>query len=178
MAHGIVKQSGGAIQAYSEPGQGTTFKIYLPVAEGEPLEKIERPAPTEARGGNETILMAEDEDLVRWTAKHVLESHGYKVLDAADGDEAFRQCNEHGGAIHLLITDMVMPGMNGQELARRAKELIPGIKVLRTSGYPGKIAAEQGFLESEEVFLEKPFSIESLVSKVREVLDQGGGDQT
>jgi two-component system cell cycle sensor histidine kinase/response regulator CckA len=177
-AYGIVKQSGGHIWAYSEPGQGTTFKIYLPRVEEavEPLQP--KVAPTERLQGSETILVVEDDQGVRMLARDVLEMDGYTVLEASHGQEALRVCEKHQGSIHLMVTDMVMPGMNGRQLAERLAPLRPEMKVLYVSGYTDNAILRQGVLEPGMAFLQKPITPGALARKVREVLDEpGDGDQ-
>jgi PAS domain S-box-containing protein len=170
--YGIVKQSGGHIWVYSEPGQGTTFKIYLPRVE-EAVEPL-RPsvAPTERLQGSETILVVEDDQGVRMLARDVLEMDGYTVLEASHGEEALRVCEEHQGPIHLMVTDMVMPGMNGRQLAERLAPLRPEMKVLYVSGYTDNAILRHGVLEPGMAFLQKPITPGALARKVREVLDE------
>jgi PAS domain S-box-containing protein len=170
--YGIVKQSGGNIWVYSEPGGGTTFKIYLPRVD-EPLEPL-APArkPLESVRGSETILLVEDEDPVRELARRVLENSGYTVLAAANGVEALKVAGEHAGVIHLMVSDVVMPEMSGRELARRAAVLRPDMKVLYSSGYSDKAVFQHGVLAPGAAFIEKPFTPEGLVRKVREVLGE------
>jgi two-component system cell cycle sensor histidine kinase/response regulator CckA len=169
--YGIVKQSGGYIWFYSEMGQGTTFKVYLPRVEGavEPL----RPsvAPTESLQGSETILVVEDDKGVRTLVHDALEMDGYNMLEACDGQEALRVCEEHEGPIHLMVTDVVMPGISGRQLAERLKPLYPEMKVLYISGYTDKTIVRHGVLEPGLAFLQKPFPPGALARKVREVLD-------
>ena len=169
--YGIVKQSGGSIWVYSEPGRGTTFKIYLPRVE-EPAESVE-PDTARARppNGTETILLVEDEAGVRSLARAALQVYGYTVLEAANGDEAIRICDRRQGAIHLLVTDMVMPGMDGRALSEQLIARLPQMKVLYLSGYAGGAIVNNGVLDSSMAFLQKPFSPEALARKVREVLD-------
>jgi CheY-like chemotaxis protein len=169
--YGIVKQSGGYITVASRPDEGATFKVYLPglVAEPEPLEDQQR--LTVAAEGNETILVAEDADLVRQLTREMLSVRGYTVLEAANGAEAVNICKTHDGPIHLTLSDVVMPGMTGRELAEQAVRIRPNMKVLLMSGYTDEIS-KAGFLYPGLHFIEKPFTSNLLASKIREVLDQ------
>jgi len=165
---GVVKQSGGAIYVYSEPGRGSTFKIYLPAAERAPLAAA--PAAEDRDGrGSETVMVVEDDPGVRELVRLMLEANGYAVLTAADAGEAAGLCAAH--AIDLLLTDVVMPGVNGSDLARRLTALAPAMRVLFMSGYSDEAVHRHGELSGSEAFLEKPFTERGLTRKVREVLD-------
>jgi two-component system, cell cycle sensor histidine kinase and response regulator CckA len=170
--YGIVKQSEGNIWVYSEPGRGTTFKIYFPRVE-EKLDAILKEEESDSLpGGNETVLLVEDDPLVRDLAHRLLIQQGYKVLVASNGEEALRVVQENGGEkIHLLLTDVVMPRMGGKELSEKLKRLRPEIGVLYTSGYTDNAIVHHGTLEPGTYFLQKPFSHKTLSHKVREVLD-------
>jgi PAS domain S-box-containing protein len=170
--YGVVKQSGGYIWVYSEPGQGTTFKIYLPQVD-EPLEEEVRKRVVKDRlpGGRETILVVEDEEEVRKLAVGILQKQGYRILEASNGGDAFLICEQAKEPVHLLMTDVVMPGLNGPELARRLGSFHPEMKVLFMSGYTDNAIFQQGVLDHGMFFLQKPFSVEGLARKVREVLD-------
>jgi PAS domain S-box-containing protein len=175
--YGIVKQSGGNIWVYSVPGKGTTFKIYLPRVD-EPLEKLGRRVEVnEIPRGTETILLVEDEEEVRNLAVRFLESQGYKVLKASQGLEAFLIAEEYEGIIHLLMTDVVMPKLSGRELADRIAEIRPEIKVLFMSGYADNAIVHHGVLEGGMNYLQKPFTLDGLAKKVREVLDKASEAQ-
>ena len=170
--YGIVKQSSGYILVYSELGHGTTFKIYLPRTE-EASTLPQRDVVGYLPKGNETVLLVEDEPLVRGLALRVLREHGCKVLEASNGMEAMRIAQMHAGEeIHLLLTDVVMPMINGKELADQLKPLRPDIKVLFTSGYTDIAIVYHGILEKGMNYIEKPFTVDTLARKVREVLDQ------
>ncbi len=172
--YGIVKQSGGYIWVYSEPGKGTTFKIYLPrVAEAveAPVQILVAPESVAAEPGTETILLVEDEANLRYLARQFLEKQGYRVIDAADGAVAMQIAVAHEGVIHLLLTDVIMPGMNGRELAQRISEIRPNVKVLYMSGYTENVIGRNGTLDAGVRLLQKPFTLRDLKSKVREVLD-------
>jgi signal transduction histidine kinase/ActR/RegA family two-component response regulator len=169
--YGIVKQSGGNIWVYSEVGRGTTFKVYLPrVDEG--AEEYKRSAETQVDfRGPETVLVAEDEEMVRKLACKVLEMSGYRVLEAANGGAALLICERHNEPIHLLITDVIMPEMSGRELADRLAQLRPEMKVLYMSGYTDNAIVHHGVLNEGASFIQKPFATHALARKVREVLD-------
>jgi CheY-like chemotaxis protein len=170
--YGIVKQSGGNIWVYSEPGKGTTFKIYLPRVD-EPLKKLrERAEGKENPRGKETILIVEDEEEVRKLAVRILERQGYKVFEASQGLDAFLIAEEYKGLIDLLVTDVVMPKIGGRELADRIAEICPEIKVLYMSGYTDNAIVHHGVLGEGMEFIQKPFTVEGLARKVREVLDR------
>jgi PAS domain S-box-containing protein len=171
--YGIVKQSGGYIWVNSEPGKGTSFKIYLPrVAErAEPAQVVASNDAAFAEPGTETILIAEDEANLRYLARQFLEKQGYKVIEAADGAAAMQIAVAHEGVIHLLLTDVIMPGMNGRELAQRISEIRPNTKVLYMSGYTENVIGHNGTLDAGVRLLQKPFTLRDLKSKVREVLD-------
>jgi PAS domain S-box-containing protein len=170
--YGIVKQSGGNIWVYSEPGKGTTFKIYLPRVD-EPLEEVvERVAGGELHRGDETILVVEDNDEVREVTVRILSRQGYRVLEASQGLDAFLISAEHDGPIHLLLTDVVMPKMSGRELAKTLMSIRPRIKVLYMSGYTDNAIVHHGVLETGMDFIQKPFAVDVLARKVREVLDK------
>ena len=170
--YGIVKQSGGHIYVYSEPGIGTTFKMYFPPVE-EKVTDIPRGGapPLEGLRGSETILVVEDERLVGEMIREILAQYGYTVLEARSGGEAVDLCSRHPGTIHLMLTDVVMPGMNGVELSERLAPTQPGMKVLFMSGYTADAIVHQGILESGLAFIQKPFAMATLTHKVREVLD-------
>ena len=168
---GIVKQNSGHINVYSEVGRGTTFTIYLPRHAGE-AEKAGTQNVVEANlCGNETILLVEDEPSFLALAAVLLERHGYTVLSAGSPREALRLAGEHSGEIRLLMTDVVMPEMNGRDLAHNLSSLIPQVKCLFTSGYTADVIARQGVLDEGVHFIQKPFSVSGLANKVREVLD-------
>jgi nitrogen-specific signal transduction histidine kinase len=169
--YGIVKQSGGNIWVYSELGQGTTFKIYLPWAEATSEEKIEKVVKEEPPRGSETILVVEDEEELRKLAAQYLQKQGYRVLEAPEGEEALFICGKYKEPIHLLVTDVVMPGMSGRELSERLIALRPEIKILYMSGHTNSAIFQQGVLEPGVILLQKPFTLEGLARKVREVLD-------
>jgi CheY-like chemotaxis protein/two-component sensor histidine kinase len=170
--YGIVKQSGGNIWVYSEPGKGTTFKIYLPRVD-EPLEEVGQKGVKEGLPrGSETVLVVEDEEEVRKLAVQILRRQGYTVLEASQGNEASHICEQHKGAIHLMVMDVVMPGMNGRELAKSLEPHHPEMKVLYMSGYTDNTIVHHGLLEKGLNFLQKPFTLEGLLRKVREVLDK------
>jgi len=170
--YGIVKQSGGYVWVYSEPGRGTSFKIYLPKIEEQSFEpaKDRRPSPDGVVRGSETVLLVEDEEGVRQLAREYLESSGYTVIEAEDGHTAMELANMHTGPIHLLMTDVVMPGISGRELAERVEQMRPGIKVLYMSGYTDQAVVHQGILEDDAVLLQKPFTLATLAGKLREIL--------
>ena len=171
--YGIVKQSGGYIWVYSEPGQGTTFKIYLPRVD-EPTESLQ---PSEAAGrsagGSETILLVEDEEAVRGLTTKILHDLGYKVLESTSPEDALQIGERHHEPIHLLLTDVVLPGMSGRKVAEHLAFLRPGMKLLYMSGYTDNAIIHHGVLEASTAFLQKPFTPATLARKVREVLDLG-----
>jgi PAS domain S-box-containing protein len=171
--YGIVKQSGGYIWVYSEIGKGTTFKVYLPrVSDSIPASPAaETHAPT-AHKGHETILLVEDEPAVRQLAQMVLSKLGYTVLEALSPKDAERLAGNNGAEIHLLLTDVVMPGMSGHELAKRLTARCPQLRVLYMSGYTYNVIAQDGTLEEGISFLQKPFTPQVLTEKVREALDR------
>ena len=170
--YGIVKQSGGNIWVYSELGRGTTFKVYLPRVE-ETADPVEADAaPGDLPRGTETILLVEDEEAVRTMACEILESCGYKVLEAADGAEAVAICEDQDCSIDLLITDVVMPRMDGREVAERLTAIRPQLRVLFMSGYTEIAIVHHGVLDKGANFIAKPFSMERLAHKVRELLDE------
>jgi PAS domain S-box-containing protein len=169
--YGIVKQSHGYIWAYSEPGQGTTFKVYLPSVGENAVSVEEKKISTDKLTGSETVLIVEDHSSLRKLARKILQTNGYNVLDAEDGEQALRIIEEHEGPIHLLVTDVVMPKMNGRELAERLQSLRPEVKVIYMSGYTDNAIAHHGVLEQGVNFIEKPFTPKGLARKVREVLD-------
>jgi len=168
-AYGIVKQSGGAISVYSEPGRGTTVKIYLPSTEAKAAEAAEQ-EPAAALRGSETILVLEDEARVRKLVCEVLAARGYHVLEAVRGEEAIRMATEHQGRIHLLLTDVVMPEMSGPQALEQIRARQPNMKVLFMSGYTDEAMVHHGIPDSGAPFLQKPFLPETLARKVREVL--------
>jgi CheY-like chemotaxis protein len=167
--YGIVRQSGGNIWVYSEPGQGTTVKVYLPR-----VEEAEEPVdaqPVPPGRGTETILLAEDEDEVRALAHEVLAGYGYTVLEAREPTEAIQIAEGYAGPIHLLVTDVVMPDLSGRALAERLAPLRPEMKVLYVSGYTDDAIIHHGVLEAGTAFIQKPFTPEGLGRKVRQVLE-------
>ena len=168
--YGIVKQSGGYIFAQSEMGRGTTFTIYLPqVDDGSDSAGPPHVARVET-GGSETVLLVEDEESVRQLVRETLEAKGYTVMEAENGEVGLRIAEEHRGPIHMVITDVVMPGMSGRELAKRLTQLRPHTKVLYLSGYTEDAIVHQGVLDSGTAFLQKPFTLQTLSRKVREVM--------
>lgn len=171
--YGIIKQSGGNIWASSELGHGSTFTIYLPKDTSAPPKryKPKPPQPPLPLKGTETILLVEDEPAVRTMLRQTLESNGYKVLEAPNGQEALSICENYQGPIHLLLTDVIMPGMNGRELSRLLSPRFPEMKVLFMSGYPDNSILPHGDLEPHTKFLQKPFTLSTLEIKVREILD-------
>jgi PAS domain S-box-containing protein len=172
MVYGIVKQSGGFIWVYSEPGKGATFKIYLPLVD-ETAESMRQTSEIEiVPRGTETVLLVEDEPAVRAVVQQVLERHGYSVLVAPDGQLALNVLAGHPGEVHLLLTDVVMPGMSGRQLAAQFSVLRPDARVLFMSGYTTDAVVRHGVLEPGIAYLQKPFSPEALARKVRRVLDQ------
>ena len=177
MVYGIVKQSDGLILVHSTVDRGTTFNIYLPRVDGGAHE-YRRTAETEqALEGSETILLAEDEEMVRSLARDVLEMYGYRVLEAANGGAAFLICERHPAPIHLLLTDVVMPEMGGRDLAERLSRLRPEMKVLYMSGYTDDAIVRHGLLDEGIAFLQKPFTPDTLSRKVRVLLDETGEPQ-
>jgi two-component system cell cycle sensor histidine kinase/response regulator CckA len=168
--YGIVKQSGGYVMVQSEIGSGTTFNIYLPRVEESAEVHGAVPAPRIANGGTETILLVEDEESVRQLVRETLEAKGYHVLQAENGQVGLATAIAHQGTIDLMITDVVMPGMSGRELAEKLVNTRPKTKVLYLSGYTEDTIVSEGALESGNAFLQKPFTLQNLSRKVREVL--------
>jgi len=170
--YGIVKQNNGFINVYSEPGQGTTFRIYMPRYIGKAEQTRTEVAVEPVLRGQETILLVEDEPTLLELSKLLLEAQGYRVLAAGTPGEAIRLAGENTGEIHLLMTDVVMPEMNGRDLAKKLLALYPHLKCLFTSGYTANVIAHHGVLDENVHFIQKPFSRKDLATKVREVLDQ------
>jgi CheY-like chemotaxis protein len=171
--YGIVKQSGGYVWVYSEPGRGTTFKVYLPRVD-EAIESSPAAKPVtqdRARSGSETILLVEDEPDLRELTRLVLSAKGYNVVEARNAEDAERLAESDGTKIHLLLTDVIMPGLSGRELAKRILARHSSMRVLYMSGYTYNVIAQGGTLERGVSFLQKPFTPGGLVEKVREVLD-------
>jgi len=167
--YGIIKQSGGYVFVQSELGRGTVFTIYFPRID-QPSEAHGSPVSLAAAGGSETVLLVEDEDSVRQLVRETLESRGYRVLEAANGDTALALAAAHKNTIHLLITDVVMPGLSGHELVQQLQPTRPTIKVLYLSGYAQDAFASPSAADAQKTFLQKPFTLQSLARKVREIL--------
>jgi len=174
MVYGVVKQSGGSIWVSSKVGSGTSFQIYLPQAQGVPEALVSTKPQTALRQGSETILLVEDDAAVRELVSMMLSSKGYKILTAESLSDVERICKKHSGSIHLLLTDMILPGVTGREIAKRVVAMCPGIKVLYMSGYTDDALIRSHGLDESFAFLQKPFSKGSVAAKVREVLDSDG----
>jgi CheY-like chemotaxis protein len=174
---GIVQQSGGSISVYSEVGEGTTIKVYLPRSKSGQVTDVVAAPETRTRRGSETILLVEDEEQVRALTRTILERHGYHVLEAQSGGDALLICEQHKATIHMLLTDVVMPRMSGRKLAERLGPLRPDMRVLYMSGYTDDSIVRHGVLDSDVAFLQKPITPETLTQKVRHVMDSqdGGG---
>jgi CheY-like chemotaxis protein len=169
--YGIVKQNNGFINVYSEPCHGTSFKIYIPRHAGQPVEDRKASTAEIPKGRGETVLLVEDEPAILNMTTKMLERQGYTVLAASAPGEALRLAEEHSGEIHLLMTDVVMPEMNGRDLAQNLFSLHPNLKALFMSGYTANVIAHHGVLDEGVDFIQKPFSVKTLAEKVREVLD-------
>jgi CheY-like chemotaxis protein len=169
--YGIVKQSGGNIWVYGEPEKGAAFKIYLPRVD-EPTEVFKEKLVKDLPRGSETVLLVEDEEEVRKLAAQILQRQGYKVLEAPQEGDALLICEQHQTPVHLMLTDVVMPGMSGHQLAERLKSLQPEMKVLYMSGYTDNTIIQHGVLVEGVNYISKPFTVDALARKVREVLDQ------
>ena len=170
--YGIVKQSGGFVWVYSEPDVGSVFKIYLPAAEALPLEEPPSETQVTPEGGSETILVIEDEDVVRNLASRGLRDHGYSVVEARNGVQALVYIKQHPGTVDLVISDVVMPLMGGRELGEDLARVEPGLPVLFMSGYTGEDVVQRGLLDPGAPFQQKPFTPAGLATKVRAMLDQ------
>jgi CheY-like chemotaxis protein len=171
---GIVKQSGGAVELSSQPRRGTSFRVYLPRVDRAPVTaKAEAPKLAVARG-EETILLVEDDEMVRTLVRETMESSGYRVLEACDPLEAHVVADNYRGTIQLLITDVIMPKASGPELAKQLLRTNPGLKVLYMSGHTDRAISKRGVRRKEAAFLPKPFTPAELVAKVRDVLEDGG----
>jgi signal transduction histidine kinase/CheY-like chemotaxis protein len=169
--YGIINQSGGDIWVETDTGRGTTFKIYLPRVDNPAEEQQASESRESLLSVSETVLLVEDEDVVRKLVREILEMNGYNVLQAANGREALPICEQHAGPIHLMLTDVVMPQMGGRELAERVASLRPDMKVLFMSGYTDDAIVHHGVLDSGIAFIQKPFTPDSLARKVRDMLD-------
>ncbi|HSS18732.1 MAG TPA: PAS domain S-box protein [Pyrinomonadaceae bacterium] len=173
--YGIIRQSGGNVWVYSEIAKGTTFKVYLPQVEEEAALQTESTMAATIKRGWETVLLVEDEDMVRNLASELLEDSGYVVIKANGGEEAIKLCREHGAPIDLLITDVVMPKISGKEVAAQLRVIHPETKVLFMSGYTDQAIVHHGIVDSDIAFIQKPFSEQALAQKVRDVLDSTNG---
>jgi two-component system cell cycle sensor histidine kinase/response regulator CckA len=172
IVYGIVKQSGGYVWVYSEVGQGATFKIYLPRNDGAWEETETEAGGGPSPAGRETVLVVEDEDVVRGLIRQVLEESGYTVITASDGEEAIEVATASKIPVHMVVTDVVMPKMGGPEAVKSLEKLFPGVSILYMSGYTDESIVRHGVLEPGISFLEKPFTPDALLRKVREVLKQ------
>jgi two-component system, cell cycle sensor histidine kinase and response regulator CckA len=176
--YGIVEQSGGTIEVDSSPGMGSSFRIWLPFAEAPAEEAQPAPADDAPVAGTETILLVEDETVVRQLVAEILEASGFAVLQAGDGPSALELLRRHSGEVQLLVTDVVMPGMSGPEVAQAVVSMRPGTEVLYTSGYTDSAIGHHGVLEPGIAFLQKPFSADELTRKVRGILDEAAARVT
>jgi CheY-like chemotaxis protein len=170
--YGIVKQNNGFINVYSEPKTGTTFRIYFPRCRTDEEQNIENKKTKDVSGGNETILLVEDERNIRIITQKFLEKHGYNVLLAAEPTKAIKKASEYPGKIDLLLSDIIMPIMNGPEMAEKLKKTRPEMKQLFMSGYTANVVSQSEILDENINFLSKPFSSETLTTKIRAILDE------
>jgi len=172
--YGIVQQSGGHVAVYSEPGRGTTFRVYFPPTQAAQSATLTAPAVERARTGTETVLLVEDEEALRVVIHDLLEGGGYTVIDGPNPEAALAAAERHQGPIHLILTDVVMPVLSGPQVSERFLAGRPSAKVLYMSGYTGVAARHNAPLKPGHAFLQKPFSLDTLLRKVRETLDSPG----